>query len=83
MAAINRRTLLKEILPGAAVATIGVATAGWAIAPKVAAAVPLAVDKTTGAAIDDLVEKAQHRRRRWVCWWSRSRRRRVCGWRWV
>jgi hypothetical protein len=84
MAAIDRRTLLRDILPGAAVVTIGVATAGWAITtPNLAQAVPLAAAKTPGAAIGDLVEKAQPRRRRWVCWWSRSRRRRVCGWRWV
>jgi hypothetical protein len=83
MAAVDRRTLLRDILPGAAVVTIGVATAGWAIAPKVAEALPLAPVQTGAAAIGDLVEKAQPRRRRWVCWWSRSRRRRVCGWRWV
>jgi hypothetical protein len=83
MPAIDRRTLLRDILPGAAVVTIGVATAGWAITPKVAEAVALTPIATGAAAIDDLVEKAQPRRRRWVCWWSRSRRRRVCGWRWV
>jgi hypothetical protein len=83
MAAIDRRALLRDILPGAAVATVAVATAGWAVTPKVAEAVPLAPLNTGAATFNDLVEKAQWRRRRWVCWWSRSRRRRVCGWRWV
>jgi hypothetical protein len=83
MEAIDRRTLLRDILPGAVIVTAGIAVTGVAT-PKVAQAVPLAASKTNGAiALDDLVEKAQPRRRRWVCWWSRSRRRRVCGWRWV
>jgi hypothetical protein len=85
MTAIDRRTLLRDILPGAAVVTIGVATASWAITtPNVAQAVPLAAAKISAAPINDVVERVQvRRRRRWVCWWSRSRRRRVCGWRWV
>ena len=84
MTAIDRRALRIDILPGASVVTIGVVTAGWAVTTSnFAHAVPLAAAKTTGAAIGDLIEKAQPRRRRWVCWWSRSRQRRVCGWRWV
>ena len=54
MAAVDRRTLLRDILPGAAVVTIGVATAGWAIALKVAEALPLAPVQTGAAAIGDL-----------------------------
>ena len=75
--------MLDGVLADKLQVTIGVATAGWAIAPKVAEALPLAPVETGAAAIGDLVEKAQPRRRRWVCWWSRSRRRRVCGWRCV
>jgi hypothetical protein len=83
MAGINRRTLLTDILPGAVIVTAGIGVVGLTL-PRVAQAVPLAAGKTNNAiGLDDLVEKAQPRRRRWVCWWSRSRGRRVCGWRWV
>jgi hypothetical protein len=93
MAAIDRRTLLRDILPGAVVVAVGVTTAGFVFMPKVADAVPLAMDKANALKVDGLAEKAQvvvvgprRRRRRWrggrrwVCWWRRGRR--VCGWRW-
>ena len=91
MDAMSRRAMLTKILPGAVVAVAGVGTIGWAVAPEVADAMPLALAKGNHFKVDDLVEKAQvvvvhpgHRRsrrgRRWVCWWHRGRRR--CGWRW-
>lgn len=91
MTEMSRRTLLRDFLPSAAVATAGVTTVGWAFMPKVAEAVPSIVDTTNRMQIDDLVEKAQvvvhhhhhhhrsRRHRRRVCWWHRGRR--VCGWR--
>ena len=88
MTAIDRRTLLKDLLPGA-LATAGIVSAGLALMPKVAEAVPLAVDKTGAAKTVDPVEKAQvvvvhprrrrRRHRRQVCSWRRGRR--VCVWR--
>jgi len=91
MAAMSRRAILTNILPGAVVAVAGVGTIGWAVAPEVADAMPLAIAKGNNFKVDDLVEKAQvvvvhpsrrrgRRGRRWVCWWHRGRRR--CGWRW-
>jgi Zn-dependent alcohol dehydrogenase len=92
MAAMSRRAMLTNILPGAAVAIAGVGTIGWAVAPEIADAMPLAIDKGNHVKVDDPVVKTQvvvvnpgrrrgRRRRRWVCWWHRGRRR--CGWRWV
>jgi hypothetical protein len=78
---MSRRTMLTDMLPGAAVAIAGVATIGWVIAPKAADAMPLGIAKTN-AKIDELVQRAQvvvvgpRRRRR--CWWRRGRR--VCRW---
>jgi len=94
MAAMSRRAILTHILPGAAVAIAGAGTIGWAVAPEVADAMPLAIAKRNNFKVEDLVEKAQvvvvhpsrrrgrrgRRGRRWVCWWHRGRRR--CGWRW-
>jgi hypothetical protein len=88
MTAIDRRTLLRTILPGA-LATVGIATIGLTLAPKAAEAVPLAVDKLGAAKTLDPVEKAQvvvvdkkhrgpRRRRRDF---HRRRRRRDCFWR--
>jgi hypothetical protein len=90
MAGIDRRTLLRNILPGAVVTAVGVtaiATVGLSLVPPNAAQA-LPVDKLNALKTTDLVEKAQvvvvgprRRRRRWTCWWYRGRRR--CGWRWV
>ena len=92
MAAMSRRAMLTNILPGAVVAVAGVGTIGWAVAPEAADAMPLAIAKGNHFEVDDLAVKAQvvvvnpsrrrgRRRQRWVCWWHRGRRR--CGWRWV
>ena len=91
MAAMTRRAMLTNILPGAAVAVAGVGMIGWAVAPKGADAMPLAIAKGNRLEVDDLVIKAQavvvspsrrrgRRGRRWVCWWHKGRSR--CGWRW-
>lgn len=86
---IDRRSMMRSILGGAAVATVGVATA-ITLAPSPVEAVPLALDKALPAKTDDLVREAQvvvvnprrrRRRRRQVCWWRRGRR--ICEWRWV
>jgi hypothetical protein len=81
MTEIDRRSILRGILSGAAVAAVG-----FTLMPDEAEAVPLAMDKTGPAEVDDLVEKAQvvvvrprRRRRRQVCYWRRGRR--VCVWR--
>lgn len=89
MAVMSCRAMLTNVLPGAVVAVAGVGTIGWALAPKAANAMPLAVAKGNHIKVDDQVVKAQvvivnprrRRRQRWVCWWHRGRRR--CGWRWV
>jgi hypothetical protein len=90
MTAIDRRMLLRDILPGAAAAA-AIATVGVTLIPKATRAVPLANDKTGGVKDRQFAEPAQvvvvgprrgwRGRRRWVCWWRRGRR--VCGWRWV
>src|SRR3954468_17628588 len=59
MAAMSRRVILTNIVPGAVVAIAGVGTIGWAVAPEVADAMPLAIAKGNHAKVDDLVEKAQ------------------------
>ena len=81
---MDRRTVVRGILSGAAVVALGLT-----VMPKAVEAVPLAMNKNalgppSGGKTDSLIEKAQvvvRRRRRWVCWWRRGRR--VCGWRWV
>ena len=85
MAAIDRRTLLRTLLPGA-VAAAGVATLGLSMMPSPADAIPLTIDKINALKDEKVAEDAQvvivgprRRRRRWVCWWRRGRR--VCGWR--
>jgi hypothetical protein len=90
MVAMSRRAMLTNVLPGAVVAIAGVGTIAWAVAPEVADAMPLAIDKGNHVKVDDMVVDAQvvivnpgrrRRRRRRVCWWHRGRRR--CEWRWV
>ena len=90
MAAMSRRAMLTNLLPGAVVAIAGVGTLGWAVAPEIAGAVPLSIGKRNHFKVDDLVEaqvvvvhpsrRRGRRGRRWVCWWHTGRRR--CGWRW-
>ncbi len=81
MRSMDRRSFLKTVVGGTAVAA-GAATAGVAMLPSAAEALPLAVEKNLPELMEDFVEQAQHRRRRrrWRCWWSSRRRRRVCGW---
>ena len=59
MAAMSRRAMLTNILPGAVVAVAGVGTIGWAVAPEVADAMPLAIAKGNHVKVDDLAVKAQ------------------------
>jgi len=81
MTAIDRRRMLRSMLSGVAVATVGLA-----MFPKVAASMPL--DRgMADAKAEALVEKDQvvvvppvRRRLRRVCWWRGGRR--VCAWRW-
>lgn len=84
MSVIDRRTMLKNVLLGTLFTAAGVASIDYIARPTEATAFPLALLK---ADRPNFVEKAQvvivnpRRRRRWVCWWHRGRRR--CGWRWV
>lgn len=91
---INRRTILRSAIGGAAV--VGLAAVAW---PLEGEAAPIALGKDFVPKASDRVEKApdevvkvqwhgppphrgwRRRRRRWVCWWRRGRR--VCAWRWV
>lgn len=98
MTQIDRRTLLRQILPGAAAVVAGMGTVGAASGSLIsqAVAMPLALDKVNplSADVEQLFQKTQAvvivpprrrrvRRRRWTCWWYRGRRR--CGYRstWV
>jgi hypothetical protein len=92
MQTMDRREFLRTVVGGAAVAAAGAAT-GVTMITDMAEAVPLAIDKQLPLMTDNFVQNAQvvvvkpGRRRRghrvWRCWWSRSRGRRVCGWRWI
>jgi hypothetical protein len=82
---MSRRSMLTDILPGAAIAIAGVTATGWIIAPKIADAMPLGIAKTNDTKFDEPVQRAQavvvgrrrRRRHRWVCWWHRGHR--ACG----
>jgi hypothetical protein len=88
MDVIDRRSMMRTLVCGAAVAGVG-ATAAVTLIPQAVEAAPLTLDKSLPAKTDDLVREAQvvvvnprrRRRRRWVCRWRRGRR--VCGWVWV
>jgi hypothetical protein len=84
---LNRRSMMRGILCGAAV--VG---AGLALPPGAAEAMP--IDASLANTLEGLIEDVQwgppsrhwhgnnwrgRRGRRWVCWWHRGRR--VCGWR--
>jgi Rieske Fe-S protein len=56
IAAISRRNLLTQVLPGAAAAVAGVATVGWV---KSADALALSTARENRIEVDELVEKAQ------------------------
>jgi hypothetical protein len=84
MREIDRRSVLRGILCGAAAAT----TIGVSIMPEAAKSMPLAAAKDGVAEPEDLVEEARvtvhvhggrRHRHRWRCWKHRGRR--VCGWR--
>ena len=86
----NRRAFLglaKNAVAAAAIGTIGVRFIA------VAEAMPIAPELGQTAGPSDLLTRTQWgppphpgwgrrrpRRRRWVCWWHRGRRR--CGWQW-
>jgi hypothetical protein len=83
METLDRRGMLGFVLGGAAIAT-----AGLALVPLAAQAMPLALGADRAADLaaksEGLVDKARvvvvaPRRRRRVCWWRRGRR--VCAWR--
>jgi len=81
MTTIDRRCMLRNMLSGVAIATVGLA-----MVPKVTASMPLDLGMADAVKAEALVEKAQvvvppvRRRLRRVCWWRGGRR--VCGWRW-
>jgi hypothetical protein len=80
MQGIDRRRMLRDVLCGAAAATIGIA-----LMADAGEATPLALEKNPAGNADDLVEQAGwpgrwRGRRRWVCWRNRWGRR-ECGWR--
>ncbi len=63
MSAISRRTLIRQILPGAVVTATGVAAVAAGgmsvVLPNTADAMPLAIDKTNPLNIDELFQKTQ------------------------
>jgi hypothetical protein len=72
MAIISRRTMIMDILSGAAVAAAGVAAIGWAATPEAVHATPLGISRESRVQMNDMVQKAQvvvvapgRRRRRW------------------
>jgi hypothetical protein len=70
MAEIDRRTVLRGMLFGAAFVTAG----GVAVtSPEVAEAIPLAADRTGPVKADDLFESQDHVEQ--VQYWYRRRRR--------
>lgn len=86
MSEIDRRTLIRSIIPGAVITAVGVtalASAGLSLTSTTAEALPVA--KLNAAGPTNLVEEAQYivvrgrrrRRRRWYrrrCYWRRGRR---------
>jgi hypothetical protein len=79
---VDRRSAIRNILSGAAVAAIAANTMGAALIPDPVEAATPAIDNNLVRKPDGLIESVQwRRRRRWVCRWRRGRR--VCGWRWV
>ena len=81
MNAPTRRTFLGLAQNAFAAAAVGAIGAGFI---EAAEAMPVAADlrlRQAGTPSDLVTEVQWRRRRRWVCWWHRGRRR--CGWRWV
>ncbi len=84
MPAPDRRTLIKNMQPGAGVTVVR--TTAWSdlLKPTVAEALPIPQKKIDAEAGMDFVQKTQvvvvrRPRRRRVCWWHRGRR--ICRWR--
>jgi hypothetical protein len=79
MNAPTRRTFLGLAQNAVAAAAVGAIGVGFI---EAAEAMPVAPNPGQAGTAPDLVTQVQwRRRRRWVCWWHRGRRR--CGWRWV
>jgi hypothetical protein len=84
MPALDRRTLIKNMLPGAVVTAAGVTAWSYVLNPTVAEALSIPQKKIDAETGVDFVQKAQvvvvrRPRRRRVCWWHRGRR--ICRWR--
>jgi hypothetical protein len=84
MPALDRRTLIKNMLPGAVVTAAGVTAWSYVLNPTVAEALSIPQKKIDAGTGVDFVQKTQvvvvrRPRRRRVCWWHRGRR--ICRWR--
>ena len=82
MPAPDRRTLIKNMLPGAVVTVAGATTWSYLLKPTVAEALSIPQKKIDAETGVDFVQKTLvvvTRRRRRVCWWHRGRR--ICRWR--
>jgi hypothetical protein len=80
MTTIHRRAMLRAMLGGGAVLTLGLA----ALVPDPAESAPLTLGAGRPMTTENFVDKAvvvvrRRRHRRRVCWWHRGRR--VCRWR--
>jgi hypothetical protein len=82
MPALDRRTLIKTMLPGAVATVAGTTAWSCLLKPTVAEALSIPQKTIDAEAGVDFVQKTQvvvTRRRRRVCWWHRGRR--ICRWR--
>jgi hypothetical protein len=84
MPALDRRTLIKNMLPGAVATAAGVTALSYVLNPTVAEALSIPQKKIDAGTGVDFVQKTQvvvvrRPRRRRVCWWHRGRR--ICRWR--
>jgi hypothetical protein len=86
MPALDRRTLIKNMLPGAVMTVAGTTAWSYLLKPTVAEALSIPQKKIDAEPDVDFVQKTQvvvtrrvGPRRRRVCWWHRGRR--ICRWR--
>ena len=87
MPALDRRTLIRNMLPGACVTVAGATAFGYLLKPTIAEALSTPQKKIDGETGFDFIQKTQivgsrrriSPRRRRVCWWRRGRR--ICRWR--
>jgi hypothetical protein len=84
MRTLDRRTLIKNILPSALVTVAGTTAWSYLLKPTVAEALSIPQNKINAEPGFDFVQKTQvvvtrGPRRRRVCWWHRGRR--ICRWR--